>query len=61
MTFIGTNKRGDKVKISPIPEGGFTISLIAKNGTGWASPADTVVEAKAKAEQALGPLTWQER
>ncbi len=58
MTLIGTNKRGDKVKINPVPEGGFTLSLIAKNGTGWASPVQTVEEAKDKAEQAIGPLTW---
>lgn len=58
MALIGTNKRGDKVKIKSVPEGGFTLSLIAANGTGWAMTVQTVVEAKAKAVQALGPLTW---
>lgn len=61
MTLTGTNKRGDKVKISPSTRGGFTLSLIAKNGTGWAAPVQTISEAKEKAEQALGPLTWCEQ
>lgn len=61
MILIGTNKRGDKVKISSTTGGGFTLSLIAKNGTGWAAPVQTLAEAKAKVEQALGPLSWCER
>ncbi|MEN6522833.1 MAG: hypothetical protein ABFD14_03825 [Anaerolineaceae bacterium] len=61
MTIIGTNKRGAKVKINPTSGGGFTLSLIAKNGTGWAAPVQTIAEAKVKAELALGPLSWSEK
>lgn len=61
MTIIGTNKRGDKVKISPTSPGSFTLSLIAKNGTGWAAPVHSIAEGKAKAEQALGLLAWREQ
>ena len=59
--LIGTNKRGDQVKIKPASKDGFTLSLMAKNGTGWAEPARSISEAKAKAVQALGPLTWLEQ
>lgn len=58
MTITGTNKRGDSVKISSASEGVFTLSLITKNGTGWAAPVQSVAEAKAKAEQVLGRLAW---
>lgn len=61
MTITGTNKRGDMVKINPTSAGGFTLSLIAKNGTGWAAPAQSIADAKAKAEHALGPLIWREQ
>ena len=59
--LVGTNKRGDQVKIKSTSRGNFTLSLVAKNGTGWAEPAHSLSEAKAKAEQALGPLCWQEQ
>ncbi len=60
MQFIGTNKHGT-VKIKPSSAGHFTLSLIAQNGTGWAEPAQSIAEAKAKAEQSLGKVTWQEK
>ena len=58
--LVGTNKRGDQVKIKSTTSGGYTLSLVAKNGTGWAEPAHTLSEAKAKAEKVLGPLCWNE-
>lgn len=59
--IIGTNKRGDQVKIKSTSRGNFTLSLVTKNGTGWAEPAHSLSEAKAKAEKVLGPLSWQEQ
>ena len=57
--LIGITKRGDQVKIKPSSRDGFTLSLMAANGTGWAETAKTITEAKARAEQTLGKITWQ--
>ena len=61
--IIGKSKRGDTIKISTRSRDGqllITVSVIYSNGMGFAETAGSVDEAKAKCEQVLGAIAWDQ-